>query len=55
MLGIAAAATATGIALGFAASHSYPLALPGPDIARYAGGTVIAVAAALTTVRRDVT
>jgi ABC-2 type transport system permease protein len=44
VLGTAAAATATGIALGFAASRSYPLALPGPDIARYAGGAVIASA-----------
>jgi hypothetical protein len=41
VLGIAAAATATGIALGFAASRGYTLALPDPAIARYAGGTVI--------------
>ncbi len=41
VLGIAAAATATGIALGFAASQGYPLALSGPALARYAGGTVI--------------
>jgi len=41
VLGIAAAATAAGIALGFAASRGYALALTGPDIARYAGGTVI--------------
>jgi len=40
-LGIAVAATATGITLGFAASRGYPLALPDPAIARYAGGTVI--------------
>jgi len=44
VLGVAAAATATGISLGFAASRSYPLALTGPDIARYACGTVIASA-----------
>jgi hypothetical protein len=37
----AAAATATGIALGFAASRGYPLALSDPAIARYAGGAVI--------------
>lgn len=41
VLGIAAAVTATGITLGFAASRGYPLALPDPAIARYAGGTVI--------------
>lgn len=41
VLGLAAAATATGIALGFAGSRGYPLALPDPAIARYAGGTVI--------------
>jgi ABC-2 type transport system permease protein len=41
VLGIATAATAAGIALGFAASRGYALALTGPDIARYAGGTVI--------------
>jgi ABC-2 type transport system permease protein len=39
--GIAAAVTSTGIALGFAAARGYPLALSGPAIARYAGGTVI--------------
>jgi ABC-2 type transport system permease protein len=39
--GIATAATVAGIALGFAASRGYALALTGPDIARYAGGTVI--------------
>jgi ABC-2 type transport system permease protein len=44
VLGIAAAATATGIALGFAASRGYPLALPGSAIARYDGGTVIGCA-----------
>ncbi|MBO0804431.1 MAG: hypothetical protein J2P25_15315, partial [Nocardiopsaceae bacterium] len=44
MLGTAAAATATGIALGFAASRGYELALSGPGIARYASGTVIASA-----------
>ena len=41
MLGIAAAATAAGIALGFAASRSYSLSLSDPAIARYAGGAVI--------------
>ena len=41
MLGIAAAATATGIAVDFAASRGYPLALSDPVIARYAGGAVI--------------
>jgi len=41
VLGIAAAATSAGIALGFAASRGYPLALPDPVIARYAGGTVV--------------
>jgi len=44
VLGAAAAATATGIALGFAASRGYPLALPGPAIAGYAVGTVIGAA-----------
>lgn len=43
-LGIAAAVAATWITLGFAASRGYPLALPDPAIARYAGGTVIASA-----------
>jgi hypothetical protein len=41
VLGITAAATATGIAVGFAASRGYPLALSGPAIARYVGGAVI--------------
>ncbi len=41
VLGIAAAVTATGIALGFAVSRGYPLALSDPAITRYAGGTVI--------------
>jgi hypothetical protein len=41
VLGIAAAAAAAGITLGFAAFKGYPLALPDPAIARYAGGTVI--------------
>jgi ABC-2 type transport system permease protein len=41
VLGIAAAVASTGITLGFAASRGYPLALPDPAIARYAGGTVI--------------
>jgi ABC-2 type transport system permease protein len=41
VLGIAAAGAAAGTALGFAASRGYPLALPDPAIARYAGGTVI--------------
>jgi ABC-2 type transport system permease protein len=41
VLGIAAAATATGITLGFAASRAYALALPDPAIARYVGGAVI--------------
>ena len=41
VLGTAAAATATGVALGFAASRGYPFALSGPAIARYAGGAVI--------------
>jgi ABC-2 type transport system permease protein len=41
VLGIAAAATATGITLAWAASHGYPIALPDPAIARYAGGAVI--------------
>ncbi|HEX6528057.1 MAG TPA: hypothetical protein VF070_49745 [Streptosporangiaceae bacterium] len=41
MLGIAAAGVATGIALSFAASRGYPLALSDPAIARYAGGAVI--------------
>lgn len=41
VLGVAAAATATGITLGFAASRGYPLALSDPAIARYAGGAVI--------------
>jgi hypothetical protein len=40
VLGIAAAATATGITLGFAAARGYPLALTDPAIARYAGGAV---------------
>ena len=44
LLGIAAATTATGIALGFAASRGYPLALTDPAIAGYAGGTVIGAA-----------
>jgi ABC-2 type transport system permease protein len=44
VLGIAAAAAAAGIALGFAASRGYPVALPAPTIARYAGGTVIGAA-----------
>ena len=41
VLGIAASATATGITLGFTASRGYPLAIPDPAIARYAGGAVI--------------
>ena len=41
VLGTAAAATATGITLGFAASRGYPLALPDPAVARYATGTII--------------
>jgi ABC-2 type transport system permease protein len=41
VLGIAAAATATGIALGFAASRGDPLALPDPAMIRYASGTII--------------
>jgi hypothetical protein len=41
VLEIAAAATATGIAVDFAASRGYPLALSDPVIARYAGGAVI--------------
>ena len=44
VLGIAAAATATAITLGFATSRGYPIALPDSAIARYAGGTVIASA-----------
>ncbi len=41
VLGIAVSATATVIALGFAATRGYPLALSDPAIARYAGGAVI--------------
>jgi ABC-2 type transport system permease protein len=41
VLGTAAAATSTGIAVGFATSRGYPLALSGPAIAHYAGGAVI--------------
>jgi len=39
--GLAAAATATGIALGFAAANGYPLALPAGSITRFAAGAAI--------------
>jgi hypothetical protein len=41
VVGIAAVAAATAIALGFAASRGYAIALSDPAIARYAGGAVI--------------
>ena len=41
VLGLAAAATATGIALGFAAANGYPLALPAGSITRFAAGAAI--------------
>jgi ABC-2 type transport system permease protein len=41
VIGTAVAATATGIALGFAASRDYALALPATTIARYASGAII--------------
>jgi ABC-2 type transport system permease protein len=41
VLGTAAAAAATAIALGFAASRGYPIALSDPAIARYTGGAVV--------------
>jgi ABC-2 type transport system permease protein len=44
VLGTAAAAAAVAVALGFAASRGYPVALSDPVIARYTGGTVIGAA-----------
>src|SRR6202034_3600929 len=41
VLGTAAAAAATAIALGFAASRGYPIALSDPAIARYTAGAVV--------------
>lgn len=41
LLGLAAAATATGIALGFAAANGGPLALPAASILRFAAGATV--------------
>jgi hypothetical protein len=41
LVGLAAAATAVGIALGFASARGYPLALPSATIARYGAGAVL--------------
>jgi ABC-type transport system involved in multi-copper enzyme maturation permease subunit len=41
LLGLAAVTTATGIALGFAATRGHPLALSAATIARYGAGAVI--------------
>ena len=41
VIGLVATATATGIALGFAAAKGYPLALPAGSIVRFAAGAVV--------------